>query len=133
MTEIEVEGLTETMRFLERLPAAVDRAAEVGAAEAAGDEVPRVRARAGQVGRREALAARSIKADPDGIVVGAGGGVPAAIFFGAEFGGGGRPATRQFAPYNADGYFLFPQLRDDESMITEQVASALDPFLAGGI
>lgn len=130
MTEIEIDGLDDTIRFLSHLPAAAERAAEEGAQDAAGNEVPRIRARAGQVGRQQALAARSVRTSPDGIVAGAGGGVPAAIFYGAEFGGGGEPRTRQFDPHRGTaGYFLFPQIRDDESMIIEQVAEAFDPIL----
>lgn len=34
------------------------------------------------------------------------------IFFGAEFGGGSRPRTRQFAPYRSKGYFFWPALWD---------------------
>ncbi|NYE68861.1 hypothetical protein [Microlunatus parietis] len=129
MTDIQVEGIDEAVRFLSRLPAAVDRASDDAAADVGRVEVPRIRARAGQVGRREALAVRSVRASADGIEVGAGGGVPAAIFFGAEFGGGARPRTRQFAPYRADGHFLFPQLRDDEERIVDLFADALDPRL----
>lgn len=129
MTEINVEGIDETVRFLSSLPAAVDRAGDDAAVDVGRVEVPRIRARAGQVGRREALAVRSVRASADGIVVAAGGGVPAAIFFGAEFGGGGRPRTRQFAPYRAGGHFLYPQLRDDEDRIVELFGDALDPVL----
>lgn len=129
MAEIEVEGLDDTIRFLSRLPAVIEKAADAAAKDAAGDEVPRIRSRAGQVGRREALAARSVRSSPDGIVAAAGGGTPAAIFYGAEFGGGGRPRTRQFAPYNQGGYFLYPQLRDDEALMADRVFDALEPIM----
>lgn len=37
-------------------------------------------------------------------------------FFGAEFGGGGRPSTNQFPPYQGKrGYFLYPAARANKA------------------
>lgn len=33
---------------------------------------------------------------------------------GAEFGGGARPATRQFPPWTNEGYMVYPILHDDD-------------------
>lgn len=128
MDGFKVDGLAETERLLDRFPSMIENALEDAAPEILADEVPRIQARAGRAGRQARLAARSVRPGPDGIVAAAGGGVPAAIFYGAEFGGGGRPSTRQFPPHRGTrGYFLFPQLRDDEDRMVERFAEALDP------
>ena len=129
MTEITITGLNAAERVLSRLPGIVEEGAEDAAREVAASEVPRIVTRASSVGRQAQLAARSVQARPDGIVGAAGAGVPAAIFYGAEFGGGGRAATRQFLPFQGTrGYWFWPQLRDDEDRIADQIADgALEP------
>ena len=43
-----------------------------------------------------------------------GGGPKAPAFYGHEFGGGGRPVTRQFPPHRGrEGYFLYPVVRQE--------------------
>lgn len=132
MTEITITGLAGTERVLSRLPGIVEDAAEDAAGDVAANEVPRIVTRARSVGRQAQLAARSVRVGADGIVAATGGGVPAAIFYGAEFGGGGRPTTRQFRPFRGTrGYWFWPQLLDDADRIAEQVGDAgLEPAAA---
>lgn len=51
------------------------------------------------------------------------------IIWGAEFGGGARPATRQFRPWlgsgRGAGYFLWPAVRDDHDWIGDEYGDAL--------
>lgn len=51
------------------------------------------------------------------------------ILWGAEFGGGSKPRTRQFERWRGSGpgsgYFLFPTVRDDEDQIMERYGDAL--------
>jgi hypothetical protein len=64
--------------------------------------------------------APSIKAKRDRYpVIVLGGGRLGGPAYGAEFGGGARPRTRQFEPHRGTrGYFMFPTVRDrsDEAM-----------------
>jgi hypothetical protein len=49
------------------------------------------------------------------------------VFFGAEFGGRGRPTTQQFPAYRGRvGYFFWPTIRADSQAITRQWETALD-------
>lgn len=54
--------------------------------------------------------------------------------FGAEFGGGSRPATRQFRPWKGSGkdagYFLYPTIRDDGAKILHAYEEAVDAATA---
>lgn len=52
------------------------------------------------------------------------------VIWGAEFGGGGRPSTRQFLPHRGrDGYFLWPTIRDNGREIKARYSRALDKAL----
>lgn len=125
--QVEIEGLAGTLRALDRLPDVLDRLAGDAGEASARDEVPRIKGRAARVGRVQALAARSVRVQGGRLVGAAGGGVPAAIFYGAEFGGGNKPTTRQFDPFRGQrGYWFWPQLRDDEGRIVSAYSDALD-------
>lgn len=53
------------------------------------------------------------------------------IFYGAEFGGGRRPSTRQFLPHKGqEGYFLYPYARAHARDYTDQWADAVDKAFA---
>lgn len=53
---------------------------------------------------------------------------PAAM--GAEFGGRGRPTTQQFQPFRgAEGYFVYPSIRDNREFITNTYLDAVDVIL----
>lgn len=51
------------------------------------------------------------------------------VIWGAEFGGGRRRTTRQFAPWRGNGegagYFLFPTVRDMEDEVLERYGDAV--------
>lgn len=55
------------------------------------------------------------------------------VMWGAEFGGGRRATTRQFAPWRGSGrdagYFLYPAIRQDEDWIEERYSEALGEAL----
>lgn len=52
------------------------------------------------------------------------------VFFGSEFGGGGRPTTHQFEPHRGtEGYWFFPTLRDNEDRMLDAYAAVLDEVL----
>lgn len=54
------------------------------------------------------------------------------VWGGAEFGGGSRPATRQFLPYRGTiggGYFLWPTIRERASADIGRYSEALDDAL----
>lgn len=142
---IQVTGLTEVLRELNRLGPAVNREVRVSAKAIAEDEAPRLRAAAERSGDRlSAAVGVTVRARSDRVPKIVGGGAkrvstsrrPKAgdVFFGAEFGGGKRDTTKQFRPYKRHGrgglgYWLWPQIRQDqERMMTEWLA-ALDRVL----
>lgn len=55
------------------------------------------------------------------------------VMWGAEFGGGRRATTHQFAPWRGSGrgagYFLYPAIRQDEDWIEERYSEALGEAL----
>lgn len=52
------------------------------------------------------------------------------MILGAEFGGGGRPTTRQFPPHRGpDGYMLFPEVREHEDEIVDIMGKPIDEVL----
>lgn len=53
------------------------------------------------------------------------------VFFGAEFGGGRKPTTKQFRPHQGrKGYWFWPQIREDEGRMLELWAKAVDQILS---
>lgn len=133
-----VTGLEEIDRLLSRLPDQVQKELTAALAEYAAGEQDRIRAAARRVSAQAALAARSVTAGRtrDGGRISAGGSVKITgrvsggdLFFGAEFGGGARPQTRQFRPYEPRGYWFFPTLRDDEDRMVRMIAAAVDEAL----
>lgn len=49
--------------------------------------------------------------------------------YGAVWGGGRRPTTRQFPPYRGSGYMLIPQFREEWRTIDRAVNTVLDGAL----
>lgn len=119
----ELDALSRDMRRARAaLPEAIDKASE----EAARLVADGARARASSIGSTAGHVAPSIQAD--GSTVGMDGSAyPMAA--GAEFGGRGRPTTQQFQPYNADGYFLYPTVRDEEEQIEATYAGAIGDLI----
>lgn len=119
----EFEGLDELERDVARLADEVeDRALEVLASFTAA-EVDTISAAAARSGRVARMAARSVQARKGGdgaeLLAGGSGRLPTGtgtygdVFWGAEFGGGRRPSTRQFPDYRAEGRWFFPTLEAD--------------------
>ena len=49
------------------------------------------------------------------------------VFFGAEFGGGARPTTRQFLRHRGrSGYFFWPTVRKKKNLIAERYLDAIE-------
>ncbi len=103
--------LADIARLQARLP---DVLAEEDRAQA-GDIARRARARGASLGSVHAKAAPGIKAVNQAPIVRLFGDEHPYIF-GAEFGGGARPTTRQFPPWrgkgNSAGYMLYPTIRE---------------------
>jgi hypothetical protein len=52
------------------------------------------------------------------------------VFFGAEFGGGSRPTTRQFLRHRGrSGYFFWPTVRKKKNEIATEYLNAIDKVL----
>lgn len=137
---VEVDGLTETVRAFSRY----GREASAQLRDAAQREVDRiapamVSAMAADGGPSE-LVATSIKSKRDRFPVIAAGGAkrvqnkrkararPSAgdLFFGAEFGGRGRPTTQQFRPHRGTtGYAFYPTLRERSAELIDAYKSEL--------
>lgn len=133
MIEITVEGAAEAAKVLGRLPKVTDNAADDVGNDIAVDEAKRIRARALIAGGVSRLASRSVVARKGkGITAGGGGrlasgGTYGDIFFGAEFGGGSRPRTRQFPAWaGKNGRWFHPTITADEDRIVNQWEDVLD-------
>lgn len=58
------------------------------------------------------------------------GGPSAPAAGGAAFGGRGRPTTQQFQPWRGkEGYFLYPDIRDNADRIEETYTDAIDHII----
>lgn len=135
---VAVDGLTESVRAFQKYGR--DAAGELR--DAAQREVDKiapamVQAMAGD-GGPSALVATSIRSKRDRYPVIAAGGSKAAtkhgrrrvnageLFFGAEFGGRGRPTTQQFRPWRGTtGYAFYPTLRARTSDLIDGYKNAL--------
>lgn len=139
-------GLNRALRQLPRLALEqLRRASLVIAQDVAGD----ARSGATRVGGVARLVAPSIAGTRDrvpAIKVGGSGRLPATnrsrqgsrqtvgdVWAGAEYGGGRRPTTRQFAPWRGSGqgagYFLWPAVRANRRQIHDRYSAALDDAL----
>jgi hypothetical protein len=122
---LEVDGLPATLRAFSRFGKAANTELREAAQRHATSAVPAILAAAAGQGPQARLAATSLRAPRDRTPVLVAGGSrrlpvqgrrrrpPAGmVLFGAEFGGGARPSTRQFPPHRGtEGYWLFPTLR----------------------
>jgi hypothetical protein len=53
------------------------------------------------------------------------------VMFGAEFGGGARPTTRQFLPHQGTtGYFLYPAVRSQGAAVAQEWFDVIADTLA---
>jgi hypothetical protein len=118
---VHIEGLKEVLRACNKLGKDANKELRKSAKEIAARTADEGKARAMGLGGVQRLAAESVKATSDrvpSITMGGSRGLghrktPAgSIFFGAEFGGGMRPTTRQFPPHlGQHGYFIWPTIR----------------------
>lgn len=128
---IDVRGLVELQRELRKVSAELPRMLRVANLEAAELVAAEARARALALGGVAAKVAPSVKAlaEQRRAAVRLGGArYPMAM--GAEFGGRGRPRTRQFAPWRGNGagagYFLHPAKRDKTDEVVERFGDAVE-------
>lgn len=117
---IKVEGMAALWAALAALPTVADRAATKSVDRWTVDEESRIVSAASRVDAQARLAAKGVKGGAGRIRAGGSdrlpnGGTHGDLFFGAEFGGGARPTTRQFRPYNPRGYWFFPTVEADEA------------------
>lgn len=121
---VQVEGLPGLIRAVTALAPVTQRAADQSIGGWAVDEQNRVRAAARRSDRTSKMVSASVRAATGkGGRISAGGpgrlpsgtGTYGDVFFGAEFGGGARPTTKQFRPYRSRGYWFFPTIEADEA------------------
>jgi hypothetical protein len=140
----EIKGLDQTLRAFNQYGKDANRELR----QAAGVHAERLVAAitlAGQANPQSALAASSVKRRADRVpAITAGGSrrikpttrprrkVSAGdIFFGAEFGGGRRPSTRQFPPYaGRRGYWFWPTIRASLPVLRRDYIDTLNTLAA---
>lgn len=140
-----VIGLQASLRMLPGAASAELRSASV---EIAADVALLAQGKAAAVGRVYALVGPTIRASRDRVPVIAEGGSKSLpphsdgrprkgdrqtvgdVLWGAEFGGGARPSTRQFLPHLGTlGYALWPAVREHSAETREQYSAALQRAL----
>jgi hypothetical protein len=148
--KVEVDGLDATLKAFNRYGKEANRELR----QAAGVEVDRMIAAltiAGQgAGKQAALTAGSVKRRSDRVPVivaggtrrltrtsGKGKATAGDVFFGAEFGGGRRPTTRQFPAWvGRAGYWFWPTIRRHLPDLRRRYIATLDDlankWAAGG-
>lgn len=128
---VEIDGLNALWTALISIPPATESAAQHGIDTWTSDEEARIKSAAAGVDAQARLAARSVRGAKGRISAGGGmrlgNGTAGDIFFGAEFGGGARPTTRQFRPYRPSGYWFFPTIESDQdTTLMEAAEDGLD-------
>lgn len=134
---IEVQGLKELLKDMNRLGPAFNREVRASSKKIAEDEVPRLKAAANISNKMSAAVGVTVRARSDRVPQIIAGGAkrvalstkPKAgdVFFGAEFGGGKRKTTRQFRPHRGRrGYWFWPQIREDEKRMVAEWLDAID-------
>lgn len=123
---VEVTGLKETLRAFNTYGKEANRELRAAAGEEADRVIPALVLAAGAASPQAALVAPSIRRRSDRVPVIVAGGSRRArprtgpgrrvtagdLLFGAEFGGGRRPGTKQFPPWvGRTGYWFWPTLR----------------------
>jgi hypothetical protein len=124
--DLQISGLKETLRAYNRYGKDANRELRQAAGGIADQLVPALILAAGAASPQAALVTPSIKRRSDRVPVVVAGGsrrvrpntrskrkvTAGEIFFGAEFGGGRRPQTRQFPPWvGTTGYWFWPTVR----------------------
>lgn len=137
---IEVENLQQVQAAVAAVAATVDQTASTEISRWTVEQEARLRTAAARSSRQAAMVAGSIRArralGGGRIETGGPGSLPSGtgsygdVFFGAEFGGGSRPATRQFRPYRRTGYWFFPTLEAADHDLEAAAEEALDKAAA---
>lgn len=136
---VTVEGLAGAASALAALAPVTQRAADKSIGQWTTEEVGKVRSAGRSSSRQSRMVTPSVRATTGkGARITAGGpgrlptgtGTYGDVFFGAEFGGGSRPDTRQFRAYRSKGYWFFPTVEKDES--TTLMDAAEDGLDAAG-
>jgi len=130
--DLEVRGLDEFVRVLGTIPRALDDEFKRVTVDIAND----LAAGARNAARTplQALAVRGLEvdtSDPPALVVGGTmvrpGTAAIDIWYGAEYGGGRRPTTKQFQPWLGQrGYFLTPVARERGSKYNDMYGAAIE-------
>jgi len=131
-TVAEIHGMRELLKVLNKIPKDLQNEVRDASQNIASDLVAGAQSAAHT--KLQSLAASGLKAKRDRVPVVR---VPRTlarpgvrytdIFYGAEFGGGGRPTTQQFLPHQGrQGYFLYPTARARGRKYTEMWAEAVD-------
>jgi hypothetical protein len=131
---LKVEGLNAALRTFRKLPRECSDSLRDASMKIADKVANDARGRAGSRLQRMAAESVAVKRDRIPAIKSGGGkrhgrnrrGTYGAVFFGAEFGGGARPSTRQFPAHRGTkGYFLWPAVRDNSKYIAQAYGDAL--------
>lgn len=134
-TGVTVEGIQSLTLALLSLAPVAQTTANRSIGDWATAEEDRIKAAARRVDAQARMASRSVRAarGQGGRITAGGpgrlhsGGSFGDVFFGAEFGGGAHPSTRQFRPYRSRGYWFFPTVEKDETTtLLEAAEDGLD-------
>lgn len=139
---IRVEGLNETLRAFKAYGRDASKELRQAAGQIADQVVPALVLAGNAASPQAALVTPSIKRRSDRVPVIVAGGSRRArpatgkggkkvfagdILFGAEFGGGRRPTTRQFPPWTGRrGYWFWPTLRQHLPRMRREYIRTLD-------
>jgi hypothetical protein len=133
---VKVDGTREALRACNKLGKDANRELRSAARDIAHGTAQAAQRRGLGLGGLPAIVAPTVRAGSDRVPKVMGGGAkrvgrrrtPAGqVFFGAEFGGGRRPTTRQFAPHRGQtGYFLWPTIRARKREDLHRYQQALD-------
>lgn len=123
---VEIKGLKELAKACDKINRNFDDVMDAAATQVAQRVATGARGAARTPQQR--LAASTLSAQGNGTV-----GSNWAGFAGSEFGGGSRPETRQFPPYQGRrGYFLYPSMRQNKQSLNalwdEAVDEAMKPW-----
>ncbi len=127
-TTSNVNGIPGLAKALRKLPKVAADELRDASQVIAGDVAGEARGRASRLGGVARHVSGSVQARRDRVpAISLGKGQPAA--FGAEFGGGRRSTTHQFAPWRGSGrgagYFLWRTIHDENDRINERYSDAL--------
>ncbi|HKY67410.1 MAG TPA: hypothetical protein VJM49_13605 [Acidimicrobiales bacterium] len=143
--DLTVTGLRETLRAFNTYGRDANRELRQAAGGIADTLVPALVLAAAMASPQATLAAASVKRRSDRVPVIVAGGsrrvrpstrpgrrvTAGDVFFGAEFGGGRRPSTRQFPPWvGTAGYWFWPTVRAHLPRLRREYIRTLDELAA---